>query len=102
MHGERLRVVEELVVDELALVVAAQRREQPLVLVDEALALAGEHRHEEGDEGGHAGEEHEGERDRHLAAQAQVAKPPEGAAHGSPSQPRTSARGRPPSPDSTA
>ena len=40
------RLLLELVVDELALVVAAQRREQPLVLLEQPLALGGEHRRE--------------------------------------------------------
>ena len=95
VQGQRLAVSLELVVDELALVVAAQRREQPLVLLEQPLALGGEDRGEHEEERGEAEQEHDREGERHLAAQAQVAQRPQDGLHGSPSQPRTSARGDP-------
>ena len=95
VQRQRLAVSLELVVDELALVVAAQGREQPLVLLEQPLALGGEDRGEHEEEGDEAEEEHDREGERHLAAQAQVAQRPQEGLHGSPSQPRTSARGGP-------
>ena len=95
VQRQRLAVSLELVVDELALVVATQGREQALVLLEQPLALGGEHRDEHEEEGDEAEEEHDREGERHLAAQAQVAQRPQEGRHGSPSQPRTSARGGP-------
>ncbi len=95
MQPERLAVPLELVVDELPLVVAAERREQALVLLEEPLALGREDRDQHEEERREAEEEHHGEGQRHLAAQAQVAQGAQDGRHGSPSQPRTSARGGP-------
>ena len=93
VHGERLAVAAQQVVDEVALVAAAQRRKQAAVLLDQALPLLGEERHQHQQHHAHAAQEHDRERERDLAAQAQVGQRTQQPLHLSPSQPRGRARG---------
>ena len=95
VQGQGLPVPLQLVVDELALVVPPQRREQAFVLLEEALALRREDGGENEKERGEADQEDDREGERHLAPEAQVAQRAEDGPHGSPSHPRTSARGAP-------
>ena len=74
VDGERIRVLAEQVVDEVALVAGPQGGEQALVLLDEACPLLAKERHEEHEEGRHHEGEHHGQGERDLGVQPKIAE----------------------------